>query len=122
MPHVLSPDRERTLPCSEPPMIKTEADLAKLTPRQREVLTAIARQLSKEKASQFLDIAEAIPNIDAVALLRAYTAVQEMLSKLESSSAPSISPTLASLAEEWQTLLLNEKTTKQPGKPEKNSG
>jgi FixJ family two-component response regulator len=102
-------------------MIKTEADLAKLTARQREVLTAIARQVSKEKASQFLDIAEAITNIDAAALLRAYTTVQKVLSKLESSSAPSISPTLASLAEEWQTLL-DEKTTKQSGKPDKNSG
>ncbi len=88
-------------------MIKTEADLAKLTARQREVLTAIVRQLSKEKASQFMDIAEAITDIDAVTLLRAYTTVQEVLSKLESSSASSISPTLASLAEEWQTLLLS---------------
>jgi len=103
-------------------MIKTEADLAKLTARQREVLTAIARQVSKERASQFLDIAEATTKIDAVALLQAYTIVQEMLSKLEISSAPSISPTLASLAEEWQTLLLNEKTTKQSGEPQKSSG
>jgi N-acetylmuramic acid 6-phosphate (MurNAc-6-P) etherase len=102
-------------------MIKTKADLAKLTARQREVLTAIARQVSKEKASQFLDVAEATTKIDAVALLRAYTAVQEVLSILESSSAPSISPTLASLAEEWQTLLLNEKNTKRSGGPEKNS-
>lgn len=103
-------------------MIKTKADLAKLTARQREVLTAVVRQVSKERASQFLDIAEATTKIDAVALLRAYTAVQEVLSILESSSAPSISPTLASLAEEWQTLLLNEKNTKQSGEPEKNSG
>ena len=93
-------------------MIKTEADLAKLTARQREVLTAIVRQLSKEKASQFMDIAEAITDIDAVTLLRAYTTVQEVLSKLESSSASSISPTLASLADvigdevDWSDMVL----------------
>jgi hypothetical protein len=103
-------------------MIKTEADLAKLTARQREVLTAIARQLSKEKVSQLLQIAEATANIDAEALLQAYATVQEALSKLESSTTPSISPTLASLAEEWQALLLNEKTTKQSGEPDINSG
>ena len=73
-------------------MIKTEADLAKLTARQREVLTAIARQLSKAEISQFLDLAEATANIDAEALLQAYATVQEALSKLETSTAPSISP------------------------------
>ena len=91
-------------------MIKTEADLAKLTARQREVLEAIARQLSKDKVSLFLDIAEAATNIDAEALLQAYATVQEVLSKLESSSAPSISPALASLAKEWQALHHSEKT------------
>ena len=60
-------------------MIKTEADLAKLTARQREVLTAIARQLSKDKVSQFLHVAEATTNIDAEALLGAYATVQEAL-------------------------------------------
>ena len=79
-------------------MIKTEADLAKLTPRQREVLTAIARQLSKDKVARFSQIAEDTTNIDAEALLQAYATVQEALSKLESSTASSISPTLASLA------------------------
>ncbi|MFO1100094.1 MAG: hypothetical protein U1E81_17945 [Xanthobacteraceae bacterium] len=34
-------------------MIKTEADLAKLTVRQREVLVALVRNLSKEKAGRF---------------------------------------------------------------------
>ena len=38
--------------------------------RQREVLTAIARQLSKDKVSQFLHVAEATTNIDAEALLQ----------------------------------------------------
>ena len=97
-------------------MIKTEADLAKLTARQRKVLEAIARQLSKDKVSQFLDIAEAATNIDAEALLQAYATVQEVLSKLESSSALSISPALASLAKEWQALPHSEKT-KEPGQP-----
>ena len=75
-------------------MIKTEADLAKLTTRQREVLTAFARQLSTEKASQFVHVAKAITNIDAEALLQAYATVQEVLSRLESSTAPSVSPAL----------------------------
>ena len=93
-------------------MIKTEADLAKLTARQRKVLTAIARQLSKAEISQFLDLAEATANIDAEALLQAYTTVQETLSKLGSSTAPSINSTLASLAEEWQALTRDEKNYK----------
>ncbi|MFO1100169.1 MAG: hypothetical protein U1E81_18375 [Xanthobacteraceae bacterium] len=56
-------------------MIKTEADLAKLTARQREVLTAVVRQLSKDQVARFSQIAEAKTNIDAAALLRAYTIV-----------------------------------------------
>ena len=103
-------------------MIKTEADLAKLTARQRKVLTAIARQLSKAEISQFLDLAEATANIDAEALLQAYATVQETLS-MGSSTAPSISPTLASLAEEWQALTPDEKTTKhEPEEPHNHSG
>jgi len=90
-------------------MIKTEADLAKLTVRQRKVLTAIARQLSKEKVSQLLQIAEDTANIDAAALFQAYATVQEALSRLESSTASSRSPTLASLAEEWQALSSSNK-------------
>jgi len=39
-------------------MIKTEADLAKLSHRQREVLTALARQLSKDKVAQLSRTAE----------------------------------------------------------------
>jgi len=103
-------------------MIKTEADLAKLTARQREVLTAIARQLSKDKVSQFLHVAEATTNIDAEALLQAYATVQEALLKLESSTAQSISPTLAWLAEQWQALTLNDKITKhEPEEPHNHS-
>ena len=90
-------------------MIKTEADLAKLTARQCEVLIAVVRQLSKDKVARFSQIAEDTANIDAEALLQAYATVQEALSKLESSTAPSIRPTLASLAEEWQALSPNEK-------------
>ena len=53
-------------------MIKTEADLARLTHRQREVLTALARRLSNNEVARLLHIAEATPNIDAEALLRAF--------------------------------------------------
>ena len=53
-------------------MIKTEADLAKLSHRQREVLTALARQLSKDKVAQLSRTAEGIAKIDAKGLLRAY--------------------------------------------------
>jgi FixJ family two-component response regulator len=90
-------------------MIETEADLAKLTARQREVLTAIVRQLSKEKATRFSQIAETTANIDAEALLQAVAVVREALSKLESSSVSSISPALATLAEEWRALTPSEK-------------
>ena len=56
-------------------MIKIEADLAKLTARQSEVLTAVVRQLSKDKISQFLHLAEATAHIDAEALRQAYATV-----------------------------------------------
>jgi hypothetical protein len=72
-------------------MIKTKDDLAKLTAHQLVVLAAIARQLSRDEISQFSQIPEAAANIDAEALLQAYATVQEVLSKLESSTAPSIS-------------------------------
>ena len=62
-------------------MIKTKADLAKLTHRQREVLTLIARQLSNNEVVRLLHIAEATTNIDAEALLQAYATVQEALSR-----------------------------------------
>ena len=39
-------------------MIKTKADLAKLTHRQREVLTLLARQLSNNEVVRLLHIAE----------------------------------------------------------------
>jgi hypothetical protein len=90
-------------------MIKSEADLAKLTARQREVLVALARQLSKDRVAQFLYIAEVATNIDAETLLQAYATVQEVLSKPESSTAPSISSD-ASLARESQ-----KATTQEPG-------
>ena len=48
-------------------MIKTEAALAKLTARQREVLIAVVRQLSKDKVARFSQIAEDTTNIDAEA-------------------------------------------------------
>ena len=58
-------------------MTKTKADLAKLTHRQREVLTLLARQLSNNEVVQLLHIAEQQTNIDAEALLQAYATVQE---------------------------------------------
>jgi DNA-binding NarL/FixJ family response regulator len=67
-------------------MIKTEADLARLTHRQREVLTALARRLSNNEVARLLHIAEATPNIDAEALLRAFATAQEALSRSESST------------------------------------
>ena len=45
----------------------TEADLAKLTHRQREVLTALARQLSSDEVARLLHIAEATLKIDMAA-------------------------------------------------------
>ena len=39
--------------------MRTEVDFTKLTPYQREVLTALARRLSKNEAKRFLQIAEA---------------------------------------------------------------
>lgn len=102
-------------------MIKTEADLAKLTARQREVLIAIARQLSKEKVYEFSQIAEETANIDAEKLIQVYATVQEVLSR-DSSTAPSISPALASLAEEWQATLNNKTNEKEPGEPHNHDG
>ena len=46
----------------------TEADLAKLTHRQREVLTALARQLSSDEVARLLHIAEATLKIDMAAI------------------------------------------------------
>ena len=39
--------------------MRTEVDLTKLTPRQREVLTVIARRLSEGEVVRLLQIAEA---------------------------------------------------------------
>ena len=39
--------------------MRTEVDLAKLTPYQREVLTALARRLSKNEVVRLLHFAEA---------------------------------------------------------------
>ena len=67
-------------------MIETKADLAKLTHRQREVLTALARRLSNNELPRFLHIAETTMNIDSEALLQAYATAQEALSRSESST------------------------------------
>ena len=52
-------------------MIKTETDLVKLTARQREVLIAFVRQLSKAEVARLSHIAKGTTNFDAVALLHA---------------------------------------------------
>jgi DNA-binding CsgD family transcriptional regulator len=68
-------------------MIKTEADLAKLTDRQREVLMALVRQMSKAEIARFSHIAERTTNFDAAALLHPCAIVQEVHSRLENSTA-----------------------------------
>ena len=70
-------------------MIETEADLAKLTDRQREVLSAVARRLSSNEVTRLLHSDDVVTsNIDAEALLQAYATVKEVLSRLESSVPP----------------------------------
>ena len=53
------------------PMIATEADLLKLTPRQREVLSLLARGMSNKEIARALQIADATTKINMAALLRA---------------------------------------------------
>lgn len=53
------------------PALLTEADVHKLTKRQREVLTLLARGLSNKEIARTLDIAEATTKIHMAALLRA---------------------------------------------------
>ena len=47
-------------------MMKTESDFSKLTHRQREVLTALARQLSSDEVARLLHIAEATLKIEGL--------------------------------------------------------
>ena len=51
------------------PALSTEADVLKLTKRQREVLTLLARGLSNKEIARALDIAEATTKIHLAALL-----------------------------------------------------
>ena len=68
-------------------MIKTEADLDKLTPRQREVLIALVRQLSKAEVARISHLAEGTTNFDAASLLHAYAIAQRAYSEPENSTA-----------------------------------
>ena len=61
----LQGDREAT------PFLSTEADLLKLTKRQREVLQLLARGMSNKEIARALKIAEATTKIHMAALLRA---------------------------------------------------
>ena len=54
-----------------PPTLSTETDVLKLTKRQREVLTLLARGLSNKEIARALAIAEATTKIHLAALLRA---------------------------------------------------
>jgi DNA-binding NarL/FixJ family response regulator len=53
------------------PLLTTEADLSKLTKRQREVLHLLARGMSNKEIARALEIAEATTKIHLAALLRA---------------------------------------------------
>lgn len=53
------------------PTLSTEADLLRLTKRQREVLLLLARGVSNKEIACALGIAEATTKIHAAALLRA---------------------------------------------------
>jgi FixJ family two-component response regulator len=48
----------RVQPSAQEGPMRTDVDLTKLTARQREVLTALTRQLSKNELTRFLQIAE----------------------------------------------------------------
>jgi len=68
-------------------MIKTEADLDKLTPRQREVLIALVRQLSKAEVARVSHLAKGTTNFDAASLLHAHAIAQRAYSEPENSTA-----------------------------------
>ncbi|MGZ8323921.1 MAG: LuxR C-terminal-related transcriptional regulator [Rhodoplanes sp.] len=62
-------------------MIKTEADLGKLTSRQRDVLTRLVDGLSNEEIARLLQTVEATTKFDTAALLRVCEAVRQLFSR-----------------------------------------
>jgi hypothetical protein len=69
------------------PMIKSQYDLLLLTPRQREVLVALVRQLSKAEVAQFSHVTDRIAKFDTAALLHM---VEAMRSEVENGTNGSL--------------------------------
>ncbi len=62
-------------------MIKTEADLTRLTSRQRDVLTRLVDGLSNEEIARLLQTVAATTKLDTAALLRACDAARRLFSR-----------------------------------------
>ena len=60
-------------------MIKTEADLLELTSRQRDLLSLLTQELSRDEVARFLCTAESAANVDQASLLQAYDVAAKAL-------------------------------------------
>ncbi|MGB8528338.1 MAG: hypothetical protein WCD75_16160 [Rhodoplanes sp.] len=70
--------------------MRTEVDLTRLTPRQREVLTALAQRLSKNEVERLVQIVEAATRSGVViseAVKQAVDRVKAVIEELESKRA-----------------------------------
>jgi DNA-binding NarL/FixJ family response regulator len=63
------------------PMIKTEADLTKLTSRQRDVLNRLVDGLSNEEIARLLQTVAATTKFDTAALLRVCDTARQLFSR-----------------------------------------